>query len=91
MEDKVRNAAAVGGWYKVLCLPDSPETLMGWCCNRGDCPATTHHLLFLLVCLNCSNNLCHMANVLFTFEISGPECDILSYENEGLEETFEDL
>lgn len=69
MGDKVRNAAGVGGWYKVLHLSDSAETLMGWCCNRGDCPATT---------------LCHMANVLFTFEISGPECDILNYENEGL-------
>lgn len=52
MGHKVRNAAGVGGWYKVLCLPDSSEILMGQFCYRGDCPATTDHLLFLLVCLN---------------------------------------
>lgn len=31
-----------------------------------------------------------MGYVLFTFKISGPECDILSNKNEGLEETIED-
>lgn len=31
-----------------------------------------------------------MGCVLFTFKISGPVCDILNNQNEGLEETLED-